>query len=199
MSLALAFETTIDTVPRKIPYLTLLPEKQNEWHARLGAKVKPRIGLTWSTSGKLVSKCRWIKDVTREIPLSELQRIIKPGVDYFCLQKHIHPADDVLLKAIPEITTYRDLLDDFSDTAALASEMDLVISVDTSVAHLAGALGKPLFVLLPTNPRGFWSIVGRQDCPWYPAARLFMQEQPGDWDGVISRVIKELENVPFAI
>jgi ADP-heptose:LPS heptosyltransferase len=121
------------------------------------------------------------------------RHITTADVDYYVLQKDITPADQEALSACHNIRVYKNSLDSFSDTAALASEMDLIISVDTAVAHLAGALGKPVWILFPHSHQNLLALVGCENSPWYPTARLFRQPQPGDWESVISRVKGELE------
>ena len=108
------------------------------------------------------------------------------------LQKEIGVADRALLEARGDIACYGDDLHDFGETAGLVSNVDLVLSVDTSVAHLAGALGKPLWLLLPCNPDWRW-LLERRDSPWYPSARLFRQARIGDWRGVIDDVAEALD------
>jgi ADP-heptose:LPS heptosyltransferase len=152
----------------------------------------------WSSSGQLAkrSKARKIAtvlDSQRDIPFALFQQIITSGIEYFVLQKDVSLADEHALSARHEITIYKNAFDNFSDTAALTSEMDLIISVDTAVAHLAGALGKPVWILFPHSHQNLLAIVGREESPWYPTARLFRQPQPDDWESVISQVKGELE------
>jgi tetratricopeptide (TPR) repeat protein len=188
-SLPLAFGTTPATVPTNIPYLAIQAHKQKEWRERLGVKTKPRVGLVWSGSGKLSNG----PDFKRDIPFAQFQRIMMEGVDYCCLQKDIRPADSEVITNRSDIAVYAHMLDSFADTAALVSEMDLVISIDTSVAHLAGALGRAVWILLPAHSTSSFlaPISGRKECVWYPAARLFTQQHPGDWDSVRSQVTEE--------
>ena len=186
MSLPLAFKTTVSTIPAKIPYLATDPNKQKLWQKKMGAKTKPRIGLVWS--GAQIHQ----NDHNRSIPLDLLYPLLDLDLDFHCLQKEIRPLDRELLVKHRQIKTYENDLNDFSDTAALVSEMNLVISVDTSVAHLAGALGKPVWILLPFAPDYRW-MTEREDSPWYPTARLFRQSQIGDWTSIIAKVAAELK------
>jgi tetratricopeptide (TPR) repeat protein len=188
MSLPLAFKTTVGTIPARIPYLAVDPIRKQHWQERLGPKVKPRIGLVWSGSGKYAGR----EDFRRDISFSEFKSITRFDCEYFCLQKEIRSADRELLDEHHPVGIYENELSDFADTAALASEMDLVISVDTAAAHVAGALGKPVWILLP-DPPDFLSMTEREDSPWYPTARLFRQPQMGDWASVIARVAAELK------
>ena len=186
MSLPLAFKTTVSTIPAKIPYLATDPNKQKQWQNRMGAKTKPQIGLVWS--GAQIHK----NDHNRSIPLDMLSPLLDLGLEFHCLQKEIRPAGRELLVKHHRIKTYENDLNDFSDTAALVAQMNLVISVDTSVAHLAGALGKPVWILLPFASDYRW-FMEREDSPWYPTARLFRQPQIGDWTRVIEKVVAELK------
>jgi hypothetical protein len=184
MSLPLAFGTTIKTVPAAVPYLSIESSKQNIWKERLGIKKKPRIGLAWSGAIKHAN------DHNRSIALSLLAPLLLPEYEFHSLQKEVRPEDKKVLSD-SQIVPHSDNLQDFSDTAALTAKMDLVISVDTSAAHLAGAFGKPVWILLPYLPDFRW-MLEREDSPWYPTARLFRQENPNEWKTVIERVKKEL-------
>ena len=181
MSLPLAFKTTVETVPAPTRYLSSDQGKVSNWGNILGKKVLPRIGLVWT--GSKAHK----NDINRSIALSKILRLTDLPVEWHSLQKDYRPGDDEVLAQHPEIHQHQEALEDFSDTAALIECMDLVISVDTSVAHLAGALGKKLWVMLPFVPDFRW-MLDRTDSPWYPTARLFRQPQPGDWDSVIAEI-----------
>jgi tetratricopeptide (TPR) repeat protein len=199
-SLPLAFKTTTLTVPAKIPYLTTDPHKQKQSRDQLGVKTKPRVGLVWSSSGQMttISKAgiyRTIEDCCRNIPLSLFQRVINPAFQYFSLQKETLHTDKATLDARNDIITCNNIIDNFADTAALVSEIDLIISVDTSVAHLAGALGKPVWILFPYSHYNLVALPGQEHSPWYPTARIFRQPKPDDWESVIDRVIDELKKL----
>ena len=125
--------------------------------------------------------------------LSRMLPLMSEKFEWISLQKEVRPADQPVL-ATAGIRTFAEHLHDFADTAALCSLMDLVISVDTSVAHLAGALGIPLFVLLPFAPDWRWMLT-REDCPWYPTMQLFRQDKGGDWQAPISRVAEALKEI----
>lgn len=188
MSLPLAFKTTVDTIPAATPYLFTDPQNLKAWQERLGAKSKPRIGLCWSgaaTNGN---------DKNRSMPLSTLAPLMECDVEYHAIQNEVRPQDAEFL-AKSGIHFHEPDLHNFLDTASLASEMDVIIAVDTSIAHLAGALGGKLWVLLPCVPSDFRWMETRQDSPWYPSARLFRQTRIGDWNGVIARVKAELEQL----
>jgi hypothetical protein len=146
---------------------------------------KPRVGLVWS--GKPTHK----NDHNRSIALSSLEPILSvPGVEFVSLQCEYRNSDGPALARLPLIRLDGDLRD-FADTAAVIGELDLVISVDTAVAHLAGAMGSPLWLLL-SHIRDWRWLRGRSDSPWYPTARLFRQPPDGNWDEVVTRLAKEL-------
>lgn len=185
MSLPLAFRTTLETIPNEVPYLSTIPQKQIEWQRRLGSKVRTRVGLAWSGTSDHKN------DYNRSISLRHLSPLLDLDIEFHSLQKEIRADDEAILMNSP-IHAHQEELLDFADTAALISELDLVISVDTSVAHLAGALGKPVWILLPYVPDFRW-LLERSDSPWYPTARLFRQDRLGDWANVIDKVLAELK------
>jgi hypothetical protein len=188
MSLPLAFKTTVSSIPAKIPYLGNDSDIQKQWKNTMGEKAKPRIGLMWS--GAQYNK----NDHNRSIPLGMLSPLLDLDFEFHCLQKEIRQADGELLRKYHQLKSHENDLKDFTDTAALISEMNLVISVDTSVAHLAGALGVTVWILLPYAPDFRW-MMEREDSPWYPSARLFRQPQVGDWTSVIAKVAAELREL----
>jgi tetratricopeptide (TPR) repeat protein len=189
LSLPLAFGTTRDTVPATVPYLTAPAERVATWRARLSVTDAPRVGLVWS--GKPAHK----NDHNRSIPLALLKRLLAtPGVRFISLQKEIREGDDSALREYSHLTRLDGALTDFADTAAAIACLDLVIAVDTAVAHLAGAMGKPVWILLPAFGDWRW-LNGRDDTPWYPTARLFRRPASGGWDSVIARIADELDIV----
>ena len=184
MSLPYMFKTRLDNIPAAVPYLHIAPKLIKEAAACLIPGHKKKIGLVWSGNPNHKN------DRNRSISLDYLTPLLGfDQFDFYVLQIDIRQDDratyDLLtpgrLKPRPVDQT------DFTATAALIMNMDLVISVDTAVAHLAGALGKPLWLLLPANPDWRW-LLDREDSPWYPSARLFRQHLRGDWAGVIQRV-----------
>jgi hypothetical protein len=185
LSLPLAFNTRLETIPGLIPYLSASVLALRKWEQRLGQKKGPRVGLVWSGNPEHMN------DRNRSIALSRLVALGDPGVMLVSLQNEVRPEDEGVLAAGKQILHFGSELENFSDTAALVSHMDLVISVDTSVAHLAGALGKPVWILLPFSADWRW-LVDREDSPWYPSARLFRQPTIGDWDSVIDKVQRQL-------
>ena len=181
LSLPLVFQTEQDTIPTGIPYLRSNPAKVRAWQARLGPARRPRVGLAWSGS------ISHVEDRKRSIPLAQLLAHLPDGLDYVSLQKEVRPADLAALQASTTIQSFADELHDFDDTAALVECLDWVVSVDTSVAHLAGALGKPVWVLLPFVPDWRW-LLDRDTSPWYPQAVLYRQSALDDWDTVLARL-----------
>jgi tetratricopeptide (TPR) repeat protein len=186
-SLPLAFGTRLDTIPSTTPYLRA-PAHGHDWEARLGPKDRPRIGLVWSGNP------RHRDDRKRSIELSALLPLLNVGTTFVSLQKDIRTADEAVLRERSDIIELGPLLQSFADTAALISQLDLVISVDTSVAHLAGALGRPVWVLLPFVPDWRW-LLDRDDSPWYPTARLFRQTDSRDWRDVVDHVRTALHHL----
>jgi len=178
-SLPFFFETRLHNIP-PAPYLTA--PKGNPWRDRLYKIPSPRIGLVWAGNAKFGN------DATRSIDFSTLNPLLSCGAAHFVsLQK-----DRSDNPSAPGIFDAASQLDNFADTAALIDELDLVITVDTATAHLAGALGKPVFVLLPFNGDWRW-LLEREDSPWYGTARLFRQKKLGDWGDVLARVSIEVQ------
>jgi tetratricopeptide (TPR) repeat protein len=181
-SLPLAMKTEIATIPAEFPYLKASEQRLARWRSRLEALPAPRIALAWS------GQATHANDHNRSIALAQLERLIAvPGFQFVSVQRDLRAADAGRVAGDPRITHVGSELADFADTAAVLSLADLTISVDTSVAHVAGALGRPAFVLLPFQPDWRW-MLDREASPWYPAVRLFRQQRAGDWDGVIERV-----------
>ena len=148
-------------------------------------KSKPRVGLV--CSGSTGHK----NDHNRSIALKRFAGLFALPLEYHWLQNDIRPDDAEYIASNGALKTHQDLLIDYSDTAALIAEMDLIISVDTSVAHLAGALGKKVWILLPYAPDFRW-LLDRTDSPWYPTATLFRQPAIGDWESVIGEIRDKL-------
>ena len=181
LSLPLAFGTTLDNIPAPAAYVRSLPSKRAQWAATLGAKAGLRIGIAWS--GSTGHK----NDHNRSITLAELLQHLPTGPQYISLQKELREVDQATLRANPQLRHFGPDLADFTDTAALCDLMDLVISVDTSVAHLSAALGQTTWVLLPYSPDWRW-LLERSDSPWYPSARLYRQDRSMRWAGVLQRL-----------
>ena len=166
--------------------------RQRYWGARLGRHEKLRVGLVWSGGFRPAQPELWAENHRRNIPLAKLAPLRHAGLQFYSLQKG-QPAESELLQLRganwdgPEIEDLTGELHDFADTAALIEQLDVVISVDTSTAHLAGALGKPVWILLPYNSDWRW-LLDRSDSPWYPTARLFRQDGTRSWDNVVARL-----------
>lgn len=187
-SLPLAFKTELHNIPSVSRYITSDSEKVAKWQTELGEAAKPRIGLVWS-GGFIHNNNR-----NRSPTLAMLQPYLNPNLEYVCLQKELRDIDRESLAQHAEVKYYGHVIEDFTDTAALCELMDIVISVDTSVAHLAGALGKPTWLLLPYRPDWRW-LLDRDDSPWYPSAKLYRQEIIGGWNGVLEKVKSDLVKI----
>lgn len=188
MSLPLAFGTTLDTIPARVPYLHADAARIETWRKRLGPSAKttrPRIGLVWCGNPQHKN------DRNRSVPLSALLPLLEGDAQWVSLQQEIPAGDAELLARHTALRHFGPQLKDFGDTAALTALMDLVIAVDTSVAHLAGAMGKPVWILLPFNADWRW-LRRRHDSPWYPGARLFRQPAIGDWTSVVNKLGRAL-------
>jgi len=183
LSLPRVCGTRLDTVPAAVPYLAAEPQLAAAWHERLAALTGVRVGLVWAGSTIHPNDRNRSLDPSALTPLAAL-----PGVSYVSLQKG-RAIDG--LPAQMQVFDAASALNDFADTAAALANLDLVIAVDTSVAHLAGAMGKPVWVLLPFSPDWRW-LLERADSPWYPSMRLFRQTEPGAWGPVLQRVAAEL-------
>ncbi len=182
LSLPRVFATELGSVPGATPFLHASAELTAHWRERLPRCDRPRIGLAWS--GRPTHK----NDHNRSVALATFLDIIADAnADFVSLQREVRAADTATLSRRGDIIHFGEDLRDFSDTAALIANLDLVVAVDTSVAHLAGALAKPVWVLLPFIPDWRW-LLDRDGSPWYPTARLFRKDERRRWDGVIARV-----------
>ncbi|RFU48733.1 tetratricopeptide repeat protein [Paraburkholderia sp. DHOC27] len=191
MSLPLAFGTRLDTIPAAMSYLYADPARAAAWRARLDAlpsRALPRVGVVWAGghSGMMEDKMRSLTP-TQIAPLLAL-----PQIHWISLQKTDDPAKRADAASQAALTDWMDEVTDFADTAALIDNLDLVIAVDTSVAHLAAAMGKPVWLF--NRFAGCWRwLRGREDSPWYPTVRLFNQQRRGDWDSVLAEVASALQ------
>jgi Flp pilus assembly protein TadD len=186
-SLPLAFDTVLDTVPSATPYISV-GNYADAWKNRLASVKSPRIGLVWSGNPTHTN------DRNRSMALEVLLALLDADAGFVSLQKDARLADREILDQRKEILDLGPELKSFADTAAVVSHLDLVISVDTSVVHLAGALGRPVWVLLPYVPDWRW-LIHRTDSPWYPTARLFRQTEARDWRTVVHEVRTELDSL----
>jgi tetratricopeptide (TPR) repeat protein len=185
MSLPFVFGTTLESIPSNERYLQSDPKKVALWRERLSASARPRVGLVWSGAAGHDN------DHNRSIALSDLVPVLGADYEWHSLQKEYRDADFEVLQQAQHIHQHQDDLHDFSDTAALMENLDFVITVDTSVAHLAGALGKEVWVLLPKVPDFRW-LLDREDSPWYASAKLIRQDDQGEWSASISELNMKL-------
>ncbi|KVQ53422.1 glycosyltransferase 9 family protein [Burkholderia territorii] len=187
MSLPFAFRTTLDTVPADVPYLRADPRRRAAWLERLDAAAPPgrlRVGVVWSGNPHHAN------DENRSMTFAALAPLVALDATFVSLQVGVR-ARDADAFAASGVLSFEAALTDFAETAALVDTLDLVIAVDTSVVHLAGALGRPVWVLLPRVPDWRW-LLERDDSPWYPTATLFRQGRPGDWPALVERVAQAL-------
>jgi hypothetical protein len=185
-SLPLALKTELASIPAEIPYLAAPTERLEKWRARMDALPRPRIALAWSGNPAHAN------DRNRSIPLARLQPLWSlVGPSFISVQRDVREGDAGVLAGATRLVHLGGELSDFADTAAVLALADLVISVDSAVAHLAGAMGRPVSILLPFSPDWRW-MLAREDSPWYPTVRLFRQPAIGDWESVVARVREEL-------
>lgn len=184
LSLPGMFKTVLETIPDRVPYLKADSQLVTIWKKRINNEDKFKIGIVWAGHPD------HLNDHNRSVLLSKFEAINSlDGISLFSLQKEKY---ERWTDIIPAELFEKDLgeeISDFADTAAIIENLDLVISVDTAVVHLAGALGKNVWTLVPFSPDWRW-MTDREDSPWYPTMRLFRQPAPGDWDSVFKRVIK---------
>jgi tetratricopeptide (TPR) repeat protein len=182
-SLPLALGTTLENVPAQVPYLVPPPDLVDGWRKRLGPFEGRRVGIVWS------GRAQHRNDRRRSIPLATLNPLFESAngvaIEWHALQTEFRPGDLETVARLPNVRRHR--FEDFAETAGLIATLDLVIAADTAAAHLAGAMGKPVWILLPFAPDWRWMLV-RDDSAWYPSAHLFRQVEPGAWAGVVARV-----------
>ena len=186
MSLPLAFKTELSTIPSNVPYLETPPERVEKWRGRVPQGKTLTVALAWTGSAGNEEN-----DI-RSIPVEKLAPLFAvEEIQWISIQRDLRPHDSEFLNAHPKIKQFGAELSDFADTAAIVLQTDLVISVCTSAAHLAGALNRPLWLLSKHSPDFRW-LLDRDDSPWYPSARIFRQPNFDDWDAVIDQVKGEL-------
>lgn len=186
MSLPCALGTTLEAIPWNGPYLAAPADRVSEWTERLGPAKARRVAVVWKGNP------RHEGDTARSIPLSDFKKIFEADAEFISLQKDATDIERALLDA-NGVQPIGHLLTDFADTAAVLATCDLVVTVDTSVAHLAGAMGKPVWILLPARSDWRWLKTG-DTSPWYPTARLFRASQQSIWNDVLNQVVVELQN-----
>jgi tetratricopeptide (TPR) repeat protein len=185
-SLPLTLKTELATVPLQVPYLGADDTHLAKWSARLGEKIRPRIALAWSGNPD------HLNDRNRSIAFAHLAPLLSAAAQFVSIQRDLRDEDAEKLAGESRVLHFGGVLEDFGDTAAVIALSDLVITVDTAVANLAGAMGRPVWVLVPFAPDWRWTLDG-QTSPWFPTARLFRQTALGDWDAVIARLYLALE------
>ena len=185
MSLPLAFKTDIKSIPNSGKYLRSNTSKLTYWASKLGEKKTMRVGLVWSGNSDHKN------DQNRSILLDDIIMKLPLHCQYVSLQKEVREIDKSALNLNPNILHFGDELNDFTDTAALCECMDIVISVDTSVAHVSGSIGKETWLLLPFSPDWRW-MLDRDDSPWYPSVKLYRQPKVGDWNSALLIVNADL-------
>ena len=178
----LAFGTERATIPARVPYLSAPDDYRTKWRTILGPRRGPRIGLAWSGNDKPFG---------RSIPLDTIGPLVSMLPEIYCLQRDLRPSDIPALALHQGIRFFGHDLKDFSDTAALMQELDLIISIDTSVLHLAGALGRPAWGMMPFAADWRW-LMDCEDSPWYPTMRLFRPRASGDWESIVDCIRTEL-------
>ena len=185
LSLPAACTTELDNIPAAVPYLYSDPARVERWRQRLGPPTRPRIGVMWSGNPAHSN------DANRSLALAALLPVLGDWAEWISVQKEIRGGDAELLRTHGQVRDFASALTDFAETAALLELLDLVVTIDSSVAHLAGAMGKVVWILLPYNADWRW-LNGRNDSPWYPSARLFRQPARLDWASVLAQVGAEL-------
>lgn len=185
LSMPLAFNTTLESIPNNGAYLRSDAAKLLEWSKRLGDRKRTRVGLVWRGNKN------YADDHLRSFSLAAILPYLPDGFEYISLQKDIEVEDRATLDDHTNIRSFEDYLTDFTDTAALCDLMDLVISVDTGVAHLSGALGKPTWVMLPFISEWRW-LMDRSDSPWYSSVKLYRQPAAFDWPTVFNQINSDL-------
>jgi hypothetical protein len=189
LSLPLELQIGLEDLPTTSRYIAAPRERVAAWERRLPQTGKKRVAIAWA------GRPTFIDDHNRSIGLQRLSPLLAAtGAQFFSIQKVLNPGDEEIIKRHPNVTHLGHEIADFGDTAAIMSLMDLVVSSDTSVVHLAGALGVPVWILLQYAADWRW-LMDREDSPWYPSARLFRQNNIGDWGGVVDRVLVEFGTI----
>jgi tetratricopeptide (TPR) repeat protein len=201
MSLPLALRTSLSTIPAQVPYIVSDSVKTRCWKEKLGPRTRARVGLVWSGGVRPNRPELWPDNERRNMPLRKLAPLRNADIEFYSLQKGQAAESELRqLKAGgwqgPELIDFSESLRDFSDTAALIENLDLIISVDTATAHLAGALAKPVWIMNRFDTCWRW-LLNRSDSPWYPTARIYRQQRSGDWDEVVERIRIDLSKTPF--
>ncbi len=188
LSLPGIFNTTLDTIPANVPYITADPKIETLWRTQIGHNEDFKIGIVWAGNPKNKLGHKRSTSLADFAPLTDI-----PGLTFYSLQKGPASAEALNPPEKMKLINLEGELNDFTDTTAVIANLDMVISVDTAVAHLAGSIGKPIWNLLYFAPDWRW-LQNRDDSPWYPDMRLFRQTRPNDWGGVFEQVKKALNS-----
>lgn len=196
MSFPKIFGTSLHTIPSTMPYVSINSELQNSWNKVIGQSSSIKIGIVWSGNNQRNIDKNPLR--SRSIPISLFAPLFNLPLEFHALQKELTEDDVNFLISHPNIKTHQTEIEDFSDTGAIISQMDLIISIDTSIAHLAGALGKPLWVLVPEAHDYRWVTVKERNL-WYSTATIFRKDRFSNWENIILQVIEKLKltfNIP---
>lgn len=188
MSLPMLLKTDLGNMPPPPDVIRVEPAQLAHWQGLLGEKRKPRVGLVWSGNASHVD------DYKRSIPLQTFVSILDDDIEWISLHKDVRASDQAVLSAHPTIRHFGAEQKVFTDAAAICEELDVVIAVDTSLAHLAATMGKPTWMLLARSADWRW-LQARQDNPWYPSLKLYRQSTPGHWDDVLQAVRADLKQL----
>ena len=187
LSLPLALNTTLETIPNKTPYLFTPKDNKDYWKEKLGNKLRKRIGLMWNGNPENEN------NHNRSIDLKKLIKLFDLPYEFHSLQINHNKFELEIIKKYENLFIHENEIKGFDKTAGLIESMDLIISVDTSVAHLSGALNKKVWILLAFTPDYRW-LLNQENSPWYPSAKLYRQSKKGNWDNVIENIIADLKN-----
>lgn len=186
MSLLRVFGTTLEMVPAAVPYLGARADRARAWRASLGDARAMRVGIAWAGNPTHTN------DRARSVPITALAPLFAlPGVEWHVAQRDLRDGDAAFLAGWPAVRIHASTLTDFEETAALIDVLDAVVTVDTALAHLVGAMGKRRLLLLPAIPDWRW-LLDRAESPWYPTMRLYRQTETGAWAGAIARLARDL-------
>ena len=187
LSLPLALNTTLETIPNETPYLFTPKDKKDYWKEKLGNKLRKRIGLMWNGNPENEN------NHNRSINLKKLIKLFDLPYEFHSLQINHNKFELEIIKKHENLFIHENEIKGFDKTAGLIESMDLIISVDTSVAHLSGALNKKVWILLAYTPDYRW-LLNQENSPWYPSAKLYRQSKKANWDNVIENIIADLKN-----
>jgi hypothetical protein len=184
LSLPLAFRTDLDTIPARGPYIAAATDRVASWRSRISPG--RAVGIVWCGNPSFRN------ERNRSMSFADVAPLLRtPGINFVSLNPGLPPDQVAALAELPNVTHVAADFRDFADTAAVIENLGLVVTTDTATAHLAGAMGKPVWIMLSCGPDWRW-LMGRDDCPWYPTARLFRQPKPGDWSSVVDRLRAEI-------